>query len=49
MRRSPHNPILTRADIPDISPRVTDVSAVFNPGAIAIGERIAEQVLDQGP
>jgi beta-1,4-mannooligosaccharide/beta-1,4-mannosyl-N-acetylglucosamine phosphorylase len=39
VRRSPHNPILTRADIPDISPRVTDVSSVFNPGAIAIGDR----------
>jgi beta-1,4-mannooligosaccharide/beta-1,4-mannosyl-N-acetylglucosamine phosphorylase len=39
VRRSPHNPILTRADIPDISPLATDVSAVFNPGAIRIGDR----------
>jgi beta-1,4-mannooligosaccharide/beta-1,4-mannosyl-N-acetylglucosamine phosphorylase len=39
VRRSPHNPILTRDDIPDISPRVTDVSSVFNPGAIMIGDR----------
>jgi beta-1,4-mannooligosaccharide/beta-1,4-mannosyl-N-acetylglucosamine phosphorylase len=39
VERSPQNPILTRVDIPDISPRVTDVSSVFNPGAILIGER----------
>jgi beta-1,4-mannooligosaccharide/beta-1,4-mannosyl-N-acetylglucosamine phosphorylase len=39
MRRSPRNPILTRADIPDIPPLVTDVSSVFNPGAIAVGDR----------
>ena len=39
MKRSPQNPILTRADIPDISLRISDVSSVFNPGAIAIGDR----------
>jgi beta-1,4-mannooligosaccharide/beta-1,4-mannosyl-N-acetylglucosamine phosphorylase len=33
VKRHPDNPILTRADIPPVSPRVTDVSSVFNPGA----------------
>lgn len=33
MRRSPANPILTRADVPDVPPLVKDVSSVFNPGA----------------
>jgi len=35
MKRYPKNPILTRADIPDIPPLLKDVSSVFNPGAIA--------------
>ncbi len=39
MKRSPANPILTRADIPDIPPNVVDVTSVFNPGAIRIGDR----------
>jgi beta-1,4-mannooligosaccharide/beta-1,4-mannosyl-N-acetylglucosamine phosphorylase len=39
VRRSPQNPILTRADIPDISARLTDVSSAFNPGAVMIGDR----------
>lgn len=39
MKRSPANPIITREDIPDIPPRVVDVSSVFNPGAIRLGER----------
>jgi len=39
VRRSPHNPILTRDDIPDVSPRVTDVTSVFNPGAIKLDDR----------
>lgn len=34
MKRYPKNPILTRADIPDIPPHFTDVSSVFNPGAV---------------
>ncbi len=34
LRRHPVNPILTRLDIPEISPLVTDVTSVFNPGAI---------------
>jgi len=39
MRRNPQNPILTRADIPDLTPHVTDVSSVFNPGAFEIDGR----------
>lgn len=34
MKRYPKNPILTRADIPDIPPLLHDVSSVFNPGAV---------------
>lgn len=34
LTRSPVNPILTRRDIPAIAPHVTDVTSVFNPGAI---------------
>lgn len=33
------NPILTRADIPEIRPHLVDVSSVFNPGAIRAGDR----------
>ncbi len=36
--RSERNPILTRADIPDIPPCLKDVTSVFNPGAVRIGE-----------
>lgn len=39
MRRYPRNPILTRADIPDIPPQLTDVTSVFNPGAVKMGSR----------
>lgn len=39
VNRSPNNPILTRADIPDISPHMGDVTSVFNPGAIKLDER----------
>ena len=39
MKRSPFNPILTRADIPDVPPHVVDVSSVFNPGAIRLDGR----------
>ena len=39
MNRHPRNPILTRADIPAVSQRISDVSAVFNPGAFKLGER----------
>ena len=34
MKRPPHNPVVTRADVPAIPPEYTDVSSVFNPGAI---------------
>jgi len=34
MRRYPGNPILTRSDIPDIPPLLTDATSVFNPGAV---------------
>jgi len=40
MQRSAANPIITRADIPDIPPRIVDVTSVFNPGAVRVGERI---------
>jgi predicted GH43/DUF377 family glycosyl hydrolase len=39
MKRSAANPIITRADIPDVPPRVVDVSSVFNPGAVRMGDR----------
>jgi predicted GH43/DUF377 family glycosyl hydrolase len=39
MLRSEHNPILTRADIPNIPPHLVDVTSVFNPGAIRFGEK----------
>jgi beta-1,4-mannooligosaccharide/beta-1,4-mannosyl-N-acetylglucosamine phosphorylase len=39
LRRNPQNPILTRADIPDIPPHILDVSSVFNPGAIKFNDR----------
>ena len=35
MKRFPRNPILTRADLPDVPPRLVDPTSVFNPGAIA--------------
>jgi len=34
MTRHPASPILTRADIPDVPPRLTDATSVFNPGAV---------------
>ena len=37
MRRDPGNPILTRADLPDIPPLLKDVTSVFNPGAVKAG------------
>lgn len=39
MQRSGRNPILTRDDIPAVSPLVSDITSVFNPGAIRIGDR----------
>lgn len=38
MQRHPGNPILTRADIPDLEGRLRDVSSVFNPGALRIDD-----------
>lgn len=40
MQRSPLNPILTRRDIPDVPPHISDVSSVFNPGAVMLNNRI---------
>jgi beta-1,4-mannooligosaccharide/beta-1,4-mannosyl-N-acetylglucosamine phosphorylase len=34
MKRAASNPILTRADVPDVPPRLLDATSVFNPGAI---------------
>ena len=34
LRRHSRNPVLTRADIPKITPFLDDVSSVFNPGAV---------------
>jgi beta-1,4-mannooligosaccharide/beta-1,4-mannosyl-N-acetylglucosamine phosphorylase len=39
MKRHPNNPILTRGDIPEIPPYFSDVSSVFNPGAVKVGGR----------
>lgn len=39
MKRYPNNPIITRQDIPEISPHLVDVSSVFNPGAIKFGDK----------
>ena len=39
MTRHPHNPILTRSDIPDIPPHLVDCSSVFNPGATRFGNQ----------
>ena len=37
LRRVPGNPILTRDDLPDIPPLLTDATSVFNPGAVKAG------------
>jgi beta-1,4-mannooligosaccharide/beta-1,4-mannosyl-N-acetylglucosamine phosphorylase len=39
MVRHQKNPILTRANIPDVPPRLIDVTSVFNPGATKIADR----------
>jgi beta-1,4-mannooligosaccharide/beta-1,4-mannosyl-N-acetylglucosamine phosphorylase len=41
MKRFKRNPILTRADIPPVPPNVSDVTSVFNPGAVRLGDRYA--------
>ncbi|MEM7230232.1 MAG: hypothetical protein AAF432_15605 [Planctomycetota bacterium] len=38
MQRDPANPIITRTDIPVFMPTLRDVSSVFNPGAIRVGD-----------
>jgi beta-1,4-mannooligosaccharide/beta-1,4-mannosyl-N-acetylglucosamine phosphorylase len=40
IERHPMNPILTRADIPDVFPEIVDATSVFNPGAIRLGDRV---------
>ncbi|MFO7895805.1 MAG: glycoside hydrolase family 130 protein [Candidatus Cloacimonadales bacterium] len=39
MERYVNNPILTRAEIPEISPELVDPSSVFNPAAIKIEDK----------
>jgi len=39
MKRHPNNPIISRKDIPDISPQLVDVSSVFNPGSIQFEDK----------
>ena len=38
MHRNKNNPILTRYDIPNIGEHLIDVSSVFNPGAVKVGD-----------
>jgi beta-1,4-mannooligosaccharide/beta-1,4-mannosyl-N-acetylglucosamine phosphorylase len=40
MQRYEKNPILTRADIPDIPPSLLDVTSVFNPGATWFNDNV---------
>jgi beta-1,4-mannooligosaccharide/beta-1,4-mannosyl-N-acetylglucosamine phosphorylase len=39
VKRYPHNPIITRTDIPEIRPELVDVTSVFNPGAVKIDDK----------
>ena len=39
MHRNKKNPILTRADVPNIQPNLVDATSVFNPGAIKFGDK----------
>jgi len=39
LQRHPANPILTRADVPEVRPHLVDVSSVFNPGAAIFRDR----------
>jgi beta-1,4-mannooligosaccharide/beta-1,4-mannosyl-N-acetylglucosamine phosphorylase len=48
MRRHPANPILTRDNVPDIPPFLTDVTSVFNPGAVKFGNRYLLMLRVQG-
>lgn len=38
LSRRAENPIITRADIPDVRPEIVDASSVFNPGAVKCGD-----------
>jgi len=40
LKRHGGNPIITRAEIPDIPPWIIDATAVFNPGAVVHEDRI---------
>jgi len=40
LKRSIHNPIITRDDIPDIPPLLVDATSVFNSGAIKYRDKI---------
>jgi beta-1,4-mannooligosaccharide/beta-1,4-mannosyl-N-acetylglucosamine phosphorylase len=39
MQRYSKNPIITRQDIPDVSPYLVDATSVFNPGAIKFNDQ----------
>lgn len=39
LKRNFNNPIITREDIPAINPALTDVSSVFNPGAVKFNDK----------
>ena len=39
LKRNDKNPIITRADIPNVAPDLIDVSSVFNPGAIKFNNK----------
>lgn len=41
MIRFGQNPIVTRKDIPGLTPRLRDVSSVFNPGAVATDDGVS--------
>lgn len=47
MQRHAINPILTRADVPDIRPHLVDCSSVFNPGAIRFNDKYLMMVRTQ--
>jgi len=47
MKRYSTNPILTRADVPNIAPHLIDCSSVFNPGAIKFGDQYLMMVRTQ--
>ena len=40
MKRYIKNPIITRENIPDIKPHLSDVTSVFNPGAVKFNDEI---------